>query len=217
LNTQHQSKIYTNFEEIPDEQIAELARDNDAQAQEYLLNKYKNFVRAKARSYFLIGADREDIVQEGMIGLYKSIRDFKSSKLTSFRAFAELCITRQIITAIKTATRQKHRPLNSYVSLNKPVYDEESDRTLIDVLSSGKVSNPEDIFIGKEDFSTIETKMTKMLSPLEMKVLQKYIEGKSYQEISAELDRSVKSVDNALQRVKNKLEKLIAAEAQAAQ
>ncbi len=217
MNTQHQSKIYTNFEEIPDEQIAELARDNDAQAQEYLLNKYKNFVRAKARSYFLIGADREDIVQEGMIGLYKSIRDFKSSKLTSFRAFAELCITRQIITAIKTATRQKHRPLNSYVSLNKPVYDEESDRTLIDVLSSGKVSNPEDIFIGKEDFSTIETKMTKMLSPLEMKVLQKYIEGKSYQEISAELDRSVKSVDNALQRVKNKLEKLIAAEAQAAQ
>jgi RNA polymerase sporulation-specific sigma factor len=217
LNTQHQSKIYTNFEEIPDEQIAELARENNAQAQEYLLNKYKNFVRAKARSYFLIGADREDIVQEGMIGLYKSIRDFKSSKLTSFRAFAELCITRQIITAIKTATRQKHRPLNSYVSLNKPVYDEESDRTLIDVLSSGKVSNPEDIFIGKEDFSTIETKMTKMLSPLEMKVLQKYIEGKSYQEISAELDRSVKSVDNALQRVKNKLEKLIAAEAQAAQ
>lgn len=217
MNTQHQSKVYTNFEEIPDEQIAELARDNDAQAQEYLLNKYKNFVRAKARSYFLIGADREDIVQEGMIGLYKSIRDFKSSKLTSFRAFAELCITRQIITAIKTATRQKHRPLNSYVSLNKPVYDEESDRTLIDVLSSGKVSNPEDIFIGKEDFSTIETKMTKMLSPLEMKVLQKYIEGKSYQEISSELDRSVKSVDNALQRVKNKLEKLIAAEAQAAQ
>ena len=217
MNTQHQSKSYTNFEEIPDEQIAELARDNDAQAQEYLLNKYKNFVRAKARSYFLIGADREDIVQEGMIGLYKSIRDFRSSKLTSFRAFAELCITRQIITAIKTATRQKHRPLNSYVSLNKPVYDEESDRTLIDVLSSGKVSNPEDIFIGKEDFSTIETKMTKMLSPLEMKVLQKYIEGKSYQEISSELDRSVKSVDNALQRVKNKLEKLIAAEAQAAQ
>ncbi len=217
MNTQHQSKVYTNFEDIPDEQIADLARENDAYAQEYLLNKYKNFVRAKARSYFLIGADREDIVQEGMIGLYKSIRDFKSSKLTSFRAFAELCITRQIITAIKTATRQKHRPLNSYVSLNKPVYDEESDRTLIDVLSSGKVSNPEDIFIGKEDFSTIETKMTKMLSPLEMKVLQKYIEGKSYQEISAELGRSVKSVDNALQRVKNKIEKLIAAEAQATQ
>lgn len=217
LNTQSQTQGYTNFEELPDEQVAELARDNNAYAQEYLLNKYKNFVRAKARSYFLIGADREDIVQEGMIGLYKAIRDFKVSKLTSFRAFAELCITRQIITAIKTATRQKHRPLNSYVSLNKPVYDEESDRMLIDVLSSGKVSNPEDIFIGKEDFSTIETKMGKMLSPLEMKVLQKYIEGKSYLEISDELERSVKSVDNALQRVKNKLEKLISSEAESAQ
>ncbi|MBT3318189.1 MAG: RNA polymerase sporulation sigma factor SigH [Clostridia bacterium] len=208
------TKVYTDFDELPDEQIAELARDNDSDAQDYLLTKYKNFVRAKARSYFLIGADREDIVQEGMIGLYKAIRDFRASKLTSFRAFAELCITRQIITAIKTATRQKHRPLNSYVSLNKPVYDEESDRMLIDVLSSGKISNPEDIFIGKEDFSTIESKMGKMLSPLEMKVLQKYIEGKSYLEVAKELNRSVKSVDNALQRVKNKLEKLISSESE---
>ncbi len=214
MNTTPVTKVYTDFDEIADEQIAELARDNDADAQEYLLTKYKNFVRAKARSYFLIGADREDIVQEGMIGLYKAIRDFRASKLTSFRAFAELCITRQIITAIKTATRQKHRPLNSYVSLNKPVYDEESDRMLIDVLSSGKISNPEDIFIGKEDFSTIESKMGKMLSPLEMKVLQKYIEGKSYLEVAKELNRSVKSVDNALQRVKNKLEKLISSESE---
>jgi RNA polymerase sporulation-specific sigma factor len=208
------TRVYTDFDDIPDEQIAELARESDADAQDYLLTKYKNFVRAKARSYFLIGADREDIVQEGMIGLYKAIRDFRASKLTSFRAFAELCITRQIITAIKTATRQKHRPLNSYVSLNKPVYDEESDRMLIDVLSSGKISNPEDIFIGKEDFSTIESKMGKMLSPLEMKVLQKYIEGKSYLEVAKELNRSVKSVDNALQRVKNKLEKLISSESE---
>ena len=184
----------------------------DGDALEYLLNKYKNFVRAKARSYFLIGADREDIVQEGMIGLYKAIRDFRPSKMASFRAFAELCITRQIITAIKTATRQKHRPLNSYVSLNKPAYDEESDRMLIDVLSSVKVSNPEDIIIGQEDYSTIESKMGKLLSPLEMQVLRKYIEGKSYFEVADELGRSVKSVDNALQRVKNKLEKLIASD-----
>lgn len=202
-------EVYASYEDMPDEEVAELARDFDSDAQEYLLNKYKNFVRAKARSYFLIGADREDIVQEGMIGLYKAIRDFRASRLTSFRAFAELCITRQIITAIKTATRQKHRPLNSYVSLNKPVYDEESDRTLIDIIASGKISNPEDIFIGKEDFSTIESKMGKVLSPLEMQVLQKYIEGKSYFEIAEELQRSVKSVDNALQRVKNKLEKLV--------
>jgi RNA polymerase sporulation-specific sigma factor len=194
---------------MPDETVAELAREFDSGAIEYLLNKYKNFVRAKARSYFLIGADREDIVQEGMIGLYKAIRDFRITRLTSFRAFAELCITRQIITAIKTATRQKHRPLNSYISLNKPVFDEESDRTLIDIIASAKITNPEDIIIGKEDFSMIEYKMSKMLSPLEMQVLKKYIEGKSYFEVAEELDRSVKSVDNALQRVKNKLEKLI--------
>ena len=197
------------YEDMTDEAVAELARDHDGDALEYLLNKYKNFVRAKARSYFLIGADREDIVQEGMIGLYKAVRDFRSSKLTSFRAFAELCITRQIITAIKTATRQKHRPLNSYVSLNKPAYDEESDRMLIDVISSAKVSNPEDIIIGREDFSSIESKMGKILSPLEMQVLKKYIDGKSYFEVAEELNRSVKSVDNALQRVKNKLEKLV--------
>ena len=205
-------EIYANYEDMPDEAVAEIAREYDGDALEYLLNKYKNFVRAKARSYFLIGADREDIVQEGMIGLYKAVRDFRATKLTSFRAFAELCITRQIITAIKTATRQKHRPLISYVSLNKPVYDEESDRTLIDILSSGKISNPEDIIIGQEDFNTIELKMGKMLSPLEMQVLQKYIEGKSYFEVAKELKRSVKSIDNALQRVKNKLEKLISAE-----
>ncbi len=205
-------ETYLNYEDLTDEAVAELARGFDGDALEFLLNKYKNFVRAKARSYFLIGADREDIVQEGMIGLYKAVRDFRASKLTSFRAFAELCITRQIITAIKTATRQKHRPLNSYVSLNKPAYDEESDRMLIDVISCSKISNPEDIIIGREDFTTIESKMGKLLSPLEMQVLRKYIEGKSYFEVAEELDRSVKSVDNALQRVKNKLEKLIAAD-----
>jgi len=197
------------YEEMTDEEISERARDFDGNALEYLLNKYKNFVRAKARSYFLIGADREDIVQEGMIGLYKAIRDFKVSKLTNFRAFAELCVTRQIITAIKTATRQKHKPLNSYISLNKPVYDEESDRTLIDIVASGKISNPEEIIIGREDFSIIESKMGRLLSPFEMQVLRKYLEGKSYFEIAEELKRSVKSIDNALQRVKNKLEKLI--------
>ena len=180
-------ETHISYEDMPDEAVAELARGTNGDALEYLLNKYKNFVRAKARSYFLIGADREDIVQEGMIGLYKAVRDFRASRLTSFRAFAELCITRQIITAIKTATRQKHRPLNSYISLNKPVYDEESDRTLIDIISSGKISNPEDIIIGQEDFCTIETKMGKMLSPLEMQVLKKYIDGKSYLEISEEL------------------------------
>ena len=138
-----QRDICGEYDEMVDEQVVAYARDGSSVALEYLINKYKNFVRAKARSYFLIGADREDIVQEGMIGLYKAIRDFRSDKLSSFRAFAELCITRQIITAIKTATRQKHIPLNSYVSLNKPIYEEDSDRTLLDIISGSRISDPE--------------------------------------------------------------------------
>jgi len=192
-----------------DEQIVELSHNGDLDAQEYLINKYKNFVRAKARSYFLIGADREDIIQEGMIGLYKAIRDFRGDKLSSFRAFAELCITRQIITAIKTATRQKHIPLNSYVSLNKPIYDEESDRTLMDVISGSRVTDPEEFIISREEFLRIEEKIGQILSSLEWKVLMYYLEGKSYQEIAVELNRHVKSIDNALQRVKRKLEKYL--------
>ena len=141
----------TRFAGLTDEEIVSQAQQHDDAAVEYLLYKYKNFVRSKARSYFLIGADHEDIVQEGMIGLYKAIRDYQPERLSSFRAFAELCITRQIITAIKTATRQKHVPLNSYVSLNKPIYDEESDRTLMDVIVEGRAQNPEDLIIGQED------------------------------------------------------------------
>ena len=192
-----------------DEAVVELAREGDDAAAEYLIHKYKNFVRAKARSYFLIGADKEDIIQEGMIGLYKAIRDFRPDKLSSFRAFAELCITRQIITAIKTATRQKHIPLNSYVSLNKPIYDEDSDRTLLDVISGTRVTDPEELIISQEEFNDIETKMGEILSTLEWKVLMYYLEGKSYQEIAGELDRHVKSIDNALQRVKRKLERYL--------
>lgn len=197
------------FRDMTDEQIVKLAQEADGMALEYLLNKYKNFVRSKARSYFLIGADHEDIVQEGMIGLYKAIRDFKEDKLSSFRAFAELCITRQIITAIKTATRQKHIPLNSYVSLNKPIYEEESDRTLLDVITEGWVTNPEDLLISKEDLSSIEGQIGEMLSGLEKQVLFYYLDGKSYQEISEDLGRHVKSIDNALQRVKRKLQKYL--------
>ncbi len=185
------------------------AKGGDIVALEFLINKYKNFVKAKARSYFLIGADREDIVQEGMIGLYKAIRDFRGDKLSSFRAFAELCITRQIITAIKTATRQKHIPLNSYVSLNKPIYDEDSDRTLLDILAGTKITDPEELMINREEYNDIEFKMGEILSELEWKVLTLYLEGKSYQEIAIDLKRHVKSIDNALQRVKRKLERYL--------
>ena len=192
-----------------DEDIIEGARTGDTIALEFLINKYKSFVRAKARTYFLIGADREDIIQEGMIGLYKAIRDFRVDKLSSFRAFAELCITRQIITAIKTATRQKHIPLNSYVSLNKPIFDEDSDRTLLDMISEDSTSDPEEMMICREEFKSIEAKMSEILSELEWEVLSLYLQGKSYQEIAEELDRHIKSIDNALQRVKRKLEKYL--------
>jgi RNA polymerase sporulation-specific sigma factor len=197
------------FENMTDECIAILACQGDPEATEFLIHKYKNFVRSKARSYFLIGADKEDIIQEGMIGLYKAIRDFKGDKLTSFKSFAELCVTRQIITAIKTATRQKHIPLNSYVSLNKPIFDEDSDRTLLDILSGLKITDPEELMINEEEYIDIEKKMGEILSGLERKVLMLYLEGKSYQEIAVELKRHVKSIDNALQRVKRKLERYL--------
>ncbi len=198
------------FETMADEQVVKLAQeDGDGAALEYLLNKYKNFVRTKARSYFLIGADHEDIVQEGMIGLYKAIRDYRAEKLSSFRAFAELCVTRQIITAIKTATRQKHIPLNSYISLNKPIYEEDSDRTLLDVITEEGVSNPEEMIIDREDLSLIEGRIGQMLSGLEKDVLVRYMEGKSYVEIADEMGRHVKSIDNALQRIKRKLLKYL--------
>jgi len=204
-----QRDVFHDYDSMLDEDIVEYAREGSTEALEFLINKYKNFVRAKARSYFLIGADRDDITQEGMIGLYKAIRDFRSDKLSSFRAFAELCITRQIITAIKTATRQKHIPLNSYVSLNKPIYDDDSDRTLLDVISGSKVTDPEELIISREEFGDIEGKMEEILSDLEWKVLMSYLDGKSYHEIAVELHRHVKSIDNALQSVKRKLERYL--------
>ncbi|MDR5697295.1 MAG: RNA polymerase sporulation sigma factor SigH [Armatimonadota bacterium] len=190
-----------------DEDLVETAKNGDDRASEFLINKYRNFVRVKAKAYFLIGADREDIIQEGMIGLYKAIRDFRRDKLSSFRAFAELCITRQIITAIKTATRQKHIPLNSYISLNKPIYDDDSDRTLLDVIGGMKVSDPEELVINEEASARMRARIRRNLSELEHRVLSAYLEGKSYQEMANELRRHVKSIDNALQRVKRKLER----------
>ncbi|TKD67224.1 RNA polymerase sporulation sigma factor SigH [Pseudalkalibacillus hwajinpoensis] len=197
------------FDQLDDELLVIMVHEGHSRALEHLITKYKNFVRAKARSYFLIGADREDIIQEGMIGLYKAIRDFRGDKFSSFKAFAELCITRQMITAIKTATRQKHIPLNSYVSLDKPIYDEESDRTLLDVICGTKVTDPEELIINQEEFDDIELKMSEILSDLERKVLMLYLDGRSYQEISVDLNRHVKSIDNALQRVKRKLERYL--------
>ncbi|MGM0878153.1 MAG: RNA polymerase sporulation sigma factor SigH [Bacillota bacterium] len=200
-------QVSENYAKLKDKVLVEMAHSGDGESLTFLINKYRNFVRAKARPYFLIGADKEDLVQEGMIGLYKAIRDFREDKMVSFFAFAELCITRQIITAIKTANRQKHGPLNSYVSLDKPLYDEESNYTLMDMISGEKITNPEALIINQEKADDIELKIEELLSGLERRVLTLYMDGQSYVEISEELNTHVKSIDNALQRVKRKLER----------
>lgn len=202
-------RVFLDFKDRSDEELVAQAKNGNNRAQEYLISKYENFVKAKAKSYFLIGADKEDIYQEGMIGLYKAIRDFNPEKSTSFKSFAEICVIRQIITAIKTATRQKHIPLNTYISLNKPIYEEESERTLLDVLAGLKISDPQELMISKEQMDYIEGKISKVLSGLELEVLTSYLDGKSYQEIATDLERHSKSIDNALQRVKRKLEKCL--------
>jgi len=172
-----------------------------------LLQRYRNFARLKARSYFLAGADKDDIVQEGMIGLYKAIRDFSAEKETSFRAFADICITRQIITAVKTATRQKHLPLNQYVSLSKPLAtDDDQDWVLQDVIEAQQVSDPAELVISDDELRSIKLVFAEILSGFEAEVLHMYVEGKSYQEIAKHLNRHVKSIDNALQRIKRKVE-----------
>ena len=194
-----------NYIELADEELVKLSHDGDELALEYLIERYKYFVRSKARSYFLVGADHEDIIQEGMIGLYKAARDYKEE--SSFRSFAELCITRQMITAIKTATRQKHIPLNSYVSLSEPLYDDNEDKTLVDMLAARKTIDPEEMFLRREKNEMLNAEIESKLSDLEKTVLSLYLGGMNYHEIAAELSRTPKSIDNALQRIKNKLYK----------
>ena len=197
------------YSEMADEEVVSLSRQGNMYAMEAILNRYKGFVASKARPYFLIGGNHEDMIQEGMIGLYKAVRDYLPDKQASFRSFAEICITRQMITAIKTATRQKHQPLNSYVSLSRPAYDENSDQTLADVVLGSSCMNPEELIINKESYAACEAAISKALSKLEHKILSLYLQGKSYQEISEQIGKSPKSIDNALQRVKRKLERIL--------
>jgi len=195
--------VSQSFIDMSDEDIVMLATNGDNNAWEFLICKYKNFVRAKVRSYFLIGADKEDILQEGMLGLYKAIRDFRHDRLSSFRAFAELCIRRQIITAIKTATRQKHFALNSSISLNRTIC--ETDRTLMDTIEEDNSNDPEELMLVREEYDNIKSRMQEVLSNFEWKVLSLYMEGVPYQAISRRLKCSIKSIDNAIQRSKRKL------------
>jgi RNA polymerase sporulation-specific sigma factor len=192
---------------VGDEELAARYQQGDADALNVLLERYRRFARAKARSYFLVGADSDDIEQEGMIGLYKAARDFRADRQSSFRAFAELCITRQVITAIKAATRQKHQPLNQYVSISGVRGgDDPGERSVEDLLDDHHVGDPADEVVSRERMATMRRSMADMLSGLEVDVLRLYVQGKSYQEIGDKLGRHVKSIDNALQRIKRKLD-----------
>jgi RNA polymerase sporulation-specific sigma factor len=193
--------------ELSDDELVARFQGGDNDSLDVLLQRYRRFTRAKARGYFLSGADSDDIEQEGMIGLFKAVRDFRPDRQASFRAFAELCITRQIITAIKTATRQKHQPLNSYLSLSGTRPGEENGSgTVEEVLEAKGLIDPIEFIISMEDLRSMRRMMSEMLSKLEVEVLRLYVEGKSYQEIAEVLGRHVKSIDNALQRIKRKLD-----------
>ena len=188
-----------------DEALIASIRQGDHTAEGLLYDRYKQLVRSRAHSYFLIGADHEDLVQEGMIGLYKAVCEYDESKAASFKSFAELCITRQILSAIKQATRKKHGPLNNYVSLNRSETSD-GDLTLLDTVRSLSVADPEDVVIGRENFDQLVQHLNNVLSPMEQRVLNLYLCGYSYPQIAAKLEKPAKSVDNAMQRVKRKLE-----------
>ena len=193
------------YKEFTDEELVTMASEGNADAEEYLIQKYKETAKSRARLYFMVGGDKEDIVQEGMIGIFKAIRSYDPEKEASFRTFVELCISRQIITAIKQAGRLKHSPLNTSVSLWKPVSEEDNGNTLADTLSSDSNSDPETVLLLTEIIDYVTREDSKVFSELEMKVWMEYIQGKSCAQIASEMGRSSKSVDNAIQRTKRKI------------
>lgn len=209
MSTVDQLETETTFGSLVDEEVLTHVQKGNKTAVEYLINKYERIVRKKANTYFLIGSDRDDVVQEGLIGLYKAICDYDENKRSSFKSFAELCITRQIITSIKSATRLKHSPLNSYVSIYKPINEDESERILLDTIVCGESVDPQELLVNREKHKVLQTKLLKTLTKLEWDVLRLYIQGCSYEEIAKQLNRQEKSIDNALQRVKRKVEQLL--------
>ncbi len=192
------------YENISDEDLISKIRLGDLEAQNYLLEKYRSLVSVKANRFFLIGAESDDMLQEGMIGLFKAIQSFDLEKNNSFKTFANLCIERQLITAIKSSNRQKHIPLNSSFSLNVSAYDENDETTVMDILETNFVEDPLETITKKEYMKFIETKIDESLSSFEKKVLNKYIQGESYVSIASKLNSPVKSVDNAIQRIRKK-------------
>lgn len=199
----------SNFINMTDEELINLIKSGNKHALNFLLEKYKELVNMKVSKYYIIGAEKEDITQEGMIGLFKAIKSFNNQKQNSFKTFANLCIERQLITAIKTSNRQKHMPLNSYLSLNTAAYEEDDTITLLDVFDSHSIEDPLDTITKKEYYKTVENNIEKSLSKFEKKVLENYMNGDSYIKIAEKLDTPVKSIDNAIQRIRKKATKSI--------
>lgn len=206
-NTNANRISYTNDS---DEDLIKKVNAGDNEALEYLLNKYKDIVNMKVSRYFIVGAEKEDIIQEGLIGLYKAIKNFDAEKQNSFKSFANLCVERQLITAIKSSNRQKHMPLNSYLSLNMNAYDDADDDTSIyEVFDANVIEDPLDTITKKEYYESVESIIEKSLSPFERQVLNELVKGHSYTTIAEKLDSPVKSVDNAIQRIRKKTSKNI--------
>ena len=206
------NKVYSfenKYANMTDEEIIEKIQLGDMSAQNYLLEKYSDLVNIKANKFFLIGAEDDDMFQEGMIGLYKAIKSFDLKKQNSFKTFANLCIERQLITAIKTSNRQKHIPLNSSFSLNLSAYDENDDTSVLEILDTKTIEDPLDTITKKEYYEFIESRIDESLSPFEKQVLNRYVQGESYVDIANRLDTPVKSVDNAIQRIRKKAIKCI--------
>jgi RNA polymerase sporulation-specific sigma factor len=198
---------------LTDDELAELAQQGDSVAQQALIARYRRFVRGKARSYFFAGGDAEDVEQEGLIGLYKAIRDYRADQPASFRSFAELCITRQIISAIKSSGRQKHRALNYAVSISGVASGDDGERNLEELLDDHTVADPAETVLSAERMDAVRATMHELLSSLEVDVLRLHVAGRTYEEIGTQLGRHVKSIDNALQRIKRKLDQHLSEEA----
>ena len=194
----------SNYKDMSDEDLITEIKSGDKSALEFLIGKYKELVNMKVSKFFMIGAEKEDIVQEGLIGLFKAIKSYNPEKQNSFKTFANLCIERQLITAIKSSNRQKHMPLNSYLSLNTTAYEEDEDSSLIDVFNAHQMEDPLETITKKEYYKTVETAIDKSLSDFEKQVLNRYMQGESYIQIAEKLDAPVKSIDNAIQRIRKK-------------
>ena len=199
-----------NFTNITDEELISLIKSGNNNALDFLIEKYQELVNMKVSKYFIIGAEKEDIIQEGMIGLFKAVKNFDAKKQNSFKTFANLCIERQLITAIKTSNRQKHMPLNSYLSLNTSAYDEDNSASILEVFNSHSVEDPLDTITKKEYYKLVESTIDKSLSDFEKEVLKRFVQGESYVSIAQKLDAPVKSIDNAIQRIRKKAVKNIA-------